>query len=113
MKRIDPNRITDADLKQEAQDCASYLVQCRGVRGTAAWLHWTMADVSRMSNGKWNQIKLYPDQLNTLRLARDLAADDEGLVEPIKTAIKEFTGDIGALSHKATLIRRMVRKVTR
>lgn len=113
MKRIDPNRINDPDLKREAQECAAYLVELRGTRGTAAWLHWTMADVSRMANGKWNEIKLYPDQLNTLRLARDLAADDNGLVDPIRTAMKEFTEDIGALSRKATMIRRMVRKVTR
>jgi hypothetical protein len=113
MKRIDPNRIKDPDLMREAQECAKFLVDLRGTRGTASWLHWTMADVSRMANGKWNEIKLYPDQLKTLQLARDLAADDNGLVDPIRVAMKEFTEDIGTLSRKATMIRRMVRKVTR
>ena len=113
MHKSDPNRVTNKNQLNEAQEMAAYLVAQRGTRGAADLLRWTMADMSRISNGKWNEIRLYPEHLAALRLAHDVVENDTYLLDQIRAALNEVTEMAGEFARNLAHVRRMVRKVTR
>lgn len=111
---VDPNRLKDGDKRlDQAQKAASYLVKQRGVRGAAKLLEWTMADISRISNAQWNQIRMYPETIDAILMAQTLVSNDESLIAPLRDELREFTREIGAAMKRANRIRGMIKKVTR
>lgn len=111
---IDPNRLKDDDKRlKDAQDAAAYLVEQRGTRGAAKLLEWTMADISRISNAQWKQIRMYPETVEALLMAQKLVENDESLIAPLRDELKEFSREVGAVVRRASRIRGMIKKVTR
>lgn len=110
----DPNRIKDGDDRlNQAQDAASYLVSQRGTRGAASLLEWTMADISRIANGQWTQIRMYPETLEALLFAQAVVSNDEALIAPLRDELREFSREVGAVVRRASKIRKMIGRVTR
>lgn len=114
-KRVnDPNRIKSGDDRlTAAQDAAAYLVSQRGTRGAASLLGWTMADISRIANGKWGEIKMYPETVEALMFAQSVLAHDESLIAPLRDELREFSREVGAVAKRAAKIRKMIQRVTR
>lgn len=114
MKKNDPTRITPPDERlTEACEIAEYLVAKRGTRAIAQMLQWTMADVSRIANAKWREIRIYPEHLIALRLAHDIVRYDDKLIEPLRTELHELNAEIGALGRRVTSVRKKISKVAR
>lgn len=110
----DPNRIKETDERlNQAQEAAAYLVNQRGTRGAASLLEWSMADISRIANGKWKEIRVYPETVEALLFAQALVSNDESLVSPLKDELKEFSREVGAVVRRASRIRKMISKITR
>lgn len=110
----DPNRIKDSDSRlAQAQEAASYLVSQRGTRGAASLLEWSMADISRIANGKWKEIRVYPETLEALLFAQALVSHDEALIAPLRDELKEFSRELGAAVRRASRIRKMISRITR
>lgn len=110
----DPNRLKDNDQRLvEAQEAANYLVDKRGTRGAASLLEWTQADISRISRGKWREIKMYPETVEALLFAYTVVANDESLIAPLRDELREFSREVGAVAKRAAKIRGMIKRVTR
>jgi len=110
----DPNRIKVNDPRlAEAMEAASYLVEQRGTRGAAALLEWPASDISRISNGKWNEIKMYPETVEALLFAYAVVSHDESLVAPLREELREFNREVGAVVRRASKIRKMIGRITR
>lgn len=110
----DPNRIKDTDERlNQAQEAASYLVSQRGTRGAASLLEWSMADISRIANGRWKEIRMYPETVEALLFAQALVSNDESLVAPLRDELKEFSRELGALVRRSSRIRKMIKRITR
>lgn len=110
----DPNRIKETDERlTQAQEAASYLVNQRGTRGAASLLEWSMADISRIANGKWKEIRVYPETVEALLFAQALVSNDESLVAPLRDELKEFSRELGALVRRSSRIRKMISRITR
>lgn len=113
-RTTDPNRLKDGDPRlDDAQSAAAYLVEQRGVRGAAKLLEWTMADMSRISNAQWKQIRMYPETVEVLLMAQTLVVNDASLIEPLRDELREFSREVGAVVKRAATIRGMIKKVTR
>ena len=111
---VDPLRLQDGDERLElAQQAGAYLVKQRGVRGAAKLLGWTMADMSRISNAQWKQIRMYPSTVETLLMAQTLVENDEKLIAPLRDEFREFAREAGATARREARIRGMIKKVTR
>ena len=110
----DPNRIKDGDSRlNQAQEAASYLVLQRGTRGAASLLEWSMADISRIANGKWKEIRMYPETVEALLFAQAMVSHDESLIAPLRDELKEFSRELGAAVRRAARIRKMISRITR
>lgn len=113
-RSTDPQRIKDGDERlNQAKDAAAYLVSQRGTRGAASLLDWSMADISRIANGKWKEIRMYPDTVEALLFAQDVVSRDESLVAPLRDELREFQREVGAVVRRASRIRGMIKKITR
>lgn len=111
---VDPNRINDGDKRlDDAQKAAAYLVKQRGTRGAAKLLEWSMADISRIANSKWKEIRMYPETVEALLMAQMLVENDESLIAPLRDDLKEFTRELGAVVRRSAKIRGRIKKVTR
>jgi len=110
----DPLRIKVGDDRlNQAQEAAAFLAEKRGVRGAAGLLDWSMADISRIANGKWTEIKMYPETVEALLLAYSVVANDVALIDPIKSELAEFSREVGAVVRRAARIRKMIKRVNR
>lgn len=113
-RAVDPNRIKDNDERLKiAQDAAVYLVSQRGTRGAAKLLEWSMADISRIANAKWREIRMYPETVEALLFAQMVVMNDESLVAPLRDELREFSREVGAVARRSARIRGMIKKVTR
>lgn len=110
----DPNRLKDTDQRlQEAQDAANYLVDQRGTRNAAALLEWSAADISRIANGKWKEIRMYPATVEALLFAQMVVSNDEALIAPLRDELREFSREVGAVVKRSARIRKMIKQITR
>lgn len=113
-RTIDPNRIKDNDDRlKAAQDAAAYLVSQRGTRGAAKLLEWSMADISRIANARWREIRMYPETVEALLNAQALVENDESLIAPLREELREFVREVGAVARRSARIRKMIKRVTR
>jgi hypothetical protein len=113
-RTADPSRLRDTDERlTDAMEAAQYLVEHRGTRGAALLLEWTQADLSRIANARWREIKMYPETVEALLLAYTVVANDAALIDPVRVELHEFSRELGALVKRAAKIRGMIKKVTR
>ena len=111
---IDPNRLKKGDERlTQAQEAARYMADKRGVRNTAALLEWSAADISRIANGQWDKIRMYPETVEALLLAYTVVANDSNLIEPLKGELTEFSRELGALVRRSSRIRKMIKAIKR
>jgi hypothetical protein len=110
----DPNRIKENDQRLiVAKNAASYLVDQRGTRGAASLLEWSIADINRIANGKWKEIRMYPETVEALLFAEAVVSHDESLIAPLRDELKEFNREVGAVVRRASRIRKMIKGITR
>ena len=110
----DPNRIKDNDPRlTEAQEAANYLVEQRGTRNAATLLSWSAADISRIANGKWKEIRMYQETVEALLFAQAVVSNDENLIAPLRDELREFNREVGAVVRRASRIRKMIKMITR
>jgi hypothetical protein len=113
-RTADPSRLKDGDQRlTDAMEAANYLVEQRGTRGAATLLEWTQADLSRIANGKWKEIKMYPETVEALLFAYAVVSNDVALIDPLRDELREFSRELGALVKRSAKIRGMIKRVTR
>ena len=113
-RTTDPSRLKDTDPRlQDAFEAACYLVDQRGTRGAASLLQWSMADISRIANCKWKEIRMYPETVEALLFASAMVSRDEALIAPLRDELREFNREVGAVVKRAARIRKMITRVTR